>query len=91
LPCFPRPLSPEQLEELLRLTDKNLRTLDSVLRGESAQEMSLRCCITHQTGRARRKALYKRLGVEGERGVLRWAVERGLVTGDEVIERIVDG
>lgn len=75
---------------LLDLTDQQIQTLYSILQRETREEMALRLGIAFETARSRRKALYRRLGIDGDRDVLRWAVEHDLATPMEIITRIVN-
>jgi len=84
-------LGREAFDALLALTDVQIRTLYSILDRETYEQMALRLVISPEAGRSRRKTLYRKLGVRGERGVLRWAVECGLVTPGQVIDRIING
>lgn len=74
---------------LLKLTDTQIQTLYSILNRETREQMALRAGITAEAGRSRRKALYRKLGVEGDRGVLCWAVDHDLVTPMQIVVQII--
>jgi DNA-binding NarL/FixJ family response regulator len=62
------------------LTEREREVLSLVAQGCTSKEIAERLIVSHKTVMSHRANIYEKLGIRNQAGLVRWAIEHGLVT-----------
>jgi two-component system response regulator DegU len=62
------------------LTEREREVLSLVAQGCTSKEIAERLVVSHKTVMCHRANIYEKLGIRNQAGLVRWAIEHGLVT-----------
>lgn len=62
------------------LTEREREVLSLVAQGCTSKEIAERLIVSHKTVMSHRANIYEKLGIRNQAGLVRWAVQHGLVT-----------
>jgi two-component system, NarL family, response regulator YdfI len=76
-----RPVTAQQSNEPVNLTDRELEVLRSVARGERSKEIAVQLGISERTVKAHLASIYSKLGVDSRAAAIAVAAQMGLLAG----------